>query len=64
MINICSIKRAIWLHYYNQVAYDRGLISHDSYLRMMLAINSKYQGSTSGYSTAPVRPNKTMVNKD
>lgn len=67
MTNMCSIKRAIWLRYYNQVAYDSGLISRDNYLRMQIAINTKYQCSTIRHSDPSVKPalgSKKMPNKD
>ena len=57
MTDMCNITREIWLHWYNQIAYDSGLISRDNYLRMQVAINT-------GYSTAPVRPTKRIADKD
>ena len=64
MTDMCNITRAIWLLYYNQVAYDSGLISRDNYLRMQVAINTKYHCNATGYSTAPVRTTKRLADKD
>lgn len=64
MTSMRNITRAIWLHWYNQIAYDSGLISRDNYLRMQVAINTKYHCNATGYSTAPVRPTKRIADKD